>query len=191
MTTRTHRKTIAAAAVIGALAIAAPASASVLEPVSTSNYSTSADQQQAAQVQTVNATYQPPSDQSSPAQVQTVNATYQPPSDQSQAAETSLNAIVHPVNPPSDQVLTANSSHPFSGQGGQQLALRRDGSQAEAFVADVSSPPATSGDGFDWGDAAIGAGAALLAAAFLMMGAGASRRTSSRPKPGGAVSQGA
>ena len=59
-------------------------------------------------------------------------------------------------------------------------------------MADVSGPPAATGDGFDWGDAAIGAGAGLLAAALLMMGAGASggRRTSSRPKPGGAVSRG-
>jgi hypothetical protein len=130
--------------------------------------------------------------------VQTVNATYQPPSDQSSPAQpTSLNAIVHPVNPPSDQVLTANSSHPFSGQGGQGgpqvVALRRDGSQAEAFVADVGTTPSATGDGFDWADAAIGAGATLLLAAFLMMGTGAvgGRRTSSRPKPAGAVSQGA
>ena len=50
-----------------------------------------------------------------------------------------------------------------------------------------------SSTGFDWGDAAIGAGAGLLAAALLMAGTGAvgSRRTSSRTKPRGAVSQGA
>jgi hypothetical protein len=43
------------------------------------------------------------------------------------------------------------------------LVLHRDGSKAEPFVADVSTPSvaATPGDGFDWGDAVIGAGAAL------------------------------
>ena len=182
MTTQTHRKTIAAAAVIGALAIAAPASASVLEPVSTGHYSTSADQGQAAQVQTINATYQPqqaqPQQQSAP--VQTVNATYQPKS---------------------PTLIAATSEHPFSGQdgtalsGGPQLvALRRDGSKAEPFVANVDSTPtaSASGDGFDWGDAAIGAGVSLLAAALLMSaGAVGGRRTSSRPNTGGAVSQGA
>jgi len=181
MTTQTHRKTIAAAAVIGALAIAAPASASVLEPVSTGHYSTSANQGKAAQVQTINATYQPQQPQQNSAPVQTVNATYQPKS---------------------PTLIAATSEHPFSGQGGTELsggpqlaALRRDGSKAEPFVANVDSTPtaSASGDGFDWGDAAIGAGVSLLAAAFLMMSAGGlgGRRTSSRPKTGGAVSQGA
>ena len=39
------------------------------------------------------------------------------------------------------------------------------GSPAGALTA-VSSPPADSGDGFDWGDAALGAGAALSLAAL-------------------------
>ena len=55
------------------------------------------------------------------------------------------------------------------------------------------TPVANTGDGFDWGDAAIGAGAGLLAATFLMLGSSAigGRRTSTNGKPGSAVSQGA
>ncbi len=41
--------------------------------------------------------------------------------------------------------------------------LRRDGSKAAPFVADVESEPAATADGFDLGDAAIGAGVVLLA----------------------------
>ena len=146
MTTQTHRKTIAAAAIIGALAIAAPASAAPDQSPSTTPAPTAA----------------------------------------------------HPFSGQGGQqpstTPTPTSAHPLSGQGDQQVvALRRDGSQAEAFVADVGGTPSATGDGFDWGDAAIGAGAGLLAAALLMVGTGAvgGRRTSSRPKPAGAVSQGA
>jgi hypothetical protein len=49
------------------------------------------------------------------------------------------------------------------------VVMRRDGSQAVPFVADVSgtsSAAAASGD-FDWGDAAIGAGTALGIMALL------------------------
>jgi hypothetical protein len=178
MTNSTHTKTIAAAAVIGALAIAAPASASVLEPVSTASYSTTqSSQPNSSEVQTVNAAANSAGGGSVPA---------------SASAYTSLNAISHPASTPSTTPV-ATSSHPFSGQGGQQIALRRDGTQADAFVANVGTPVANSGDGFDWGDAAIGAGAGLLAATLLMLGSSAvgGRRTSSHGKPGGAVSQGA
>ena len=54
------------------------------------------------------------------------------------------------------------------------IVLHRDGSQATPFVAEVgpaatSTPTSTvSGDGFDWGDAAIGAGAALFATALAI-----------------------
>ena len=41
--------------------------------------------------------------------------------------------------------------------------LRRDGSKVAPFVADVESEPAATADGFDFGDAAIGAGVVLLA----------------------------
>jgi hypothetical protein len=50
-----------------------------------------------------------------------------------------------------------------SGQTDSGVIIRRDGSAADAFVADVDGSPASSADGddFAWGDAAIGAGAAL------------------------------
>ena len=52
------------------------------------------------------------------------------------------------------------------------IVLRRDGSAAVPFVADVSSesPTAAAGSGFDWGDAAIGAGGALGIIALLGAG---------------------
>jgi hypothetical protein len=51
----------------------------------------------------------------------------------------------------------------------ETVVLRRDGSQAVPFVADVSggSPAAAAGSDFDWGDAAIGAGTALGIVALL------------------------
>ncbi len=54
------------------------------------------------------------------------------------------------------------------------LVLRRDGDRAVPFVA-YDSPAAStaSGDGFDWGDAAIGTGAGLLIATLAMLGSGA------------------
>jgi hypothetical protein len=67
--------------------------------------------------------------------------------------------------------------------------LRRDGSKAVPFVADVSgqsdAETAIASDGFDWGDAAIGAG--LGAAAVLLALAAASavrgRRLIRTPSP--------
>ena len=54
------------------------------------------------------------------------------------------------------------------------IVLRRDGSQAVPFVADTGSTsadtgstPAAASGGFDWGDAAIGAGTALGIVALL------------------------
>jgi hypothetical protein len=52
------------------------------------------------------------------------------------------------------------------------VTLRRDGSKAVPFVAE-SSDAATAGDsagGFDWGDAMIGAGAALALVALIGAG---------------------
>jgi hypothetical protein len=50
-------------------------------------------------------------------------------------------------------------------QGAQTVVLRRDGSKAEPFVANVggssTASTAAADDGFAWGDAAIGAGATL------------------------------
>jgi len=52
------------------------------------------------------------------------------------------------------------------------IVLRRDGSEATPFVADVSPESTVAGDGFDWGDAAIGAGAGLLTVALVVGGSG-------------------
>jgi hypothetical protein len=72
------------------------------------------------------------------------------------------------------------------------IVLRRDGSQATPFVADVSPEAAVSGDGFDWGDAAIGAGAGLLTVALVVGGSGAiAGRRRPTPTPASAASQGA
>ena len=58
------------------------------------------------------------------------------------------------------------------------LVLHRDGAKAVPFVADVGvSHPAASGDGFDWGDAMIGAGAVLGIAALGATGLTLRRRT--------------
>ena len=55
------------------------------------------------------------------------------------------------------------------------ITLHRDGSKAEPFVADVSPsvPAVESGNGFDWGDAMIGAGGAIALIAVVGAGAGA------------------
>lgn len=76
------------------------------------------------------------------------------------------------------------------------IVLHRDSSQATPFVADLSDQSAApnsavAGDGFDWGDAAIGAGAGLLAAALLLGGSGAVQARRRRtPSPAGMTSQG-
>jgi hypothetical protein len=63
------------------------------------------------------------------------------------------------------------------------LALRRDGSQAEPFVANVgaSAPAASSGDGFDWESAAVGAGVAI--AMMALGGAALIAVRRHRPRP--------
>jgi hypothetical protein len=62
--------------------------------------------------------------------------------------------------------------------------LRRDGSKAEPFVADLDpeTGPAVAADGFDWSDAAIGAG--LGAAAVMLAVAGALAVRGRRPLQG-------
>lgn len=64
-----------------------------------------------------------------------------------------------------------------SENGSQGIVLRRDGDSATPFVAEVgptsTAPAAATDEGFDWGDAAIGAGASLLAVALVASGAGA------------------
>jgi hypothetical protein len=64
------------------------------------------------------------------------------------------------------------------GQGPAGITARRDGSQAEPFVADLggSAAAANDGDDFAWGDAAIGAGAALGLVALAGGGVALRRR---------------
>ena len=92
------------------------------------------------------------------------------------------------VYAPFDDGAEATQKHDSEG-----IALRRDGDRSAPFVAEVSpeaTPTATAtGDGFDWGDAAIGAGASLLIVALVASGAGAvgGRRRQS-PTPASAAS---
>jgi hypothetical protein len=65
------------------------------------------------------------------------------------------------------------------------LVLHRDGSQAVPFVAEVGARD-TAGGGFDWGDALIGAGAALGIAAIG--GAGLTMRRRGTLDPGSVLS---
>lgn len=76
-------------------------------------------------------------------------------------------------------------SHDSSG-----VTLRRDGSQATPLVADRSPQGTAAGDGFDWADAAIGAGAGLLGASIAMLGSAAVTDRRRASKPPTAVSQG-
>lgn len=66
---------------------------------------------------------------------------------------------------------------------GEASILRRDGSQAVPFVAEVGRQAAPAEEGFDWGDAAIGAAGAvglmLLASTARAVG---QRRRESRPQ---------
>jgi hypothetical protein len=73
------------------------------------------------------------------------------------------------------------------------IVIRRDGTQATPFVAGFAREASVPGDGdaFDWGHAAIGAGAALLATGLLAAGSNALGGRRGTSKPAGAVSQGA
>ncbi len=55
----------------------------------------------------------------------------------------------------------AVSTASATSRGTGEVTLHRDGSKAVPFVADVTPTGAAASDGFDWGDSAIGAGAAL------------------------------
>jgi hypothetical protein len=84
-------------------------------------------------------------------------------------------SIYGPIGPLADGQQATQTSQ------GSEIVLRRDGSHAQAFVADVGpESPASSGDGFDWGDAAIGAGAGLAAAMLVGAGTAAIRRRRSQ-----------
>lgn len=75
------------------------------------------------------------------------------------------------------------------------IELRRDPQAAVPFVADsspaISEAAATaSGDGFDWTDAAIGAGAMLALVAVGLAASGAWRRTDRPRTPAGVAGVG-
>lgn len=63
--------------------------------------------------------------------------------------------------------------------------LRRDGSKAVPFVADVGLDAASTApaDGFDWGDAGLGAGVGALAVALAAVGAVSLRSRQVRARP--------
>src|SRR5262245_27341168 len=100
---------------------------------------------------------------------------------------TSLTAISHDSSPTALGPPVSSSLTAISHDSSPTVALHRDGSKAEPFVANVGPGPApasTSGDGFDWGDAAIGGGAALLVACLGMVAAaGFSGRRSRTSQP--------
>ena len=78
---------------------------------------------------------------------------------------------------PGDSARSTSSGHSGSADTHGALVLHRDGSKAVPFVADVGARDATTGGGFDWGDALIGAGAALGIAALGGAGLTLRRRT--------------
>jgi hypothetical protein len=81
-------------------------------------------------------------------------------------------------------------------ESGGGIALAKQASEADPFVADVSpeatAPAAIGDDGFEWGDALIGAGAMLAAVAVVLAASGVLRTGRKRyPVPArGAASQG-
>jgi hypothetical protein len=82
--------------------------------------------------------------------------------------------------------IVADVSGKSDAEASNASVLRRDGSKAEPFVAEVgqsvdsSAAPTRSGvsSGFDWGDAAIGAGLGAVAALLTVGAVGAVRRRS-------------
>jgi hypothetical protein len=86
--------------------------------------------------------------------------------------------VVHQTGVPNVNQATVSHSatiaRPNEGTYVASTTLRRDGSQAVPFVANVGTPapsaPSAGSDSFDWGDAGIGAAAAVGLAA---LGAGA------------------
>jgi hypothetical protein len=81
-------------------------------------------------------------------------------------------AVGSAAEPPTSSTGVAQLAQHRSGGQATGTAVRRDGEHAAAFVAELSPPASVAGDGdaFDWGAAAIGAGAALFVTALLMAG---------------------
>ena len=55
-------------------------------------------------------------------------------------------------------------ANPAASEPYHRVALRRDGSKADPFIADVAPTATAAADKFDWGDAAVGAGAGVILA---------------------------
>ncbi len=97
-------------------------------------------------------------------------------------AVSALAAPVASVAPAAASVHEPSSATPQTAQRSDDsgVVLRRDGSQAVPFVADVGPEATATSDGFDWGDAGIGATsmlvlAAIAAGAALLLGRRPSR----------------
>jgi hypothetical protein len=105
--------------------------------------------------------------------------------DEKSSVTSSLTALSHDSSaPPADTSSGISSVTALSHDSDPTVTLHRDGSQAEPFVANLGpEPTAAPGDGFDWGDAGIGAGAVLLVACLAMVAAVgfSGRRRSSQP----------
>jgi hypothetical protein len=106
---------------------------------------------------------------------------------------TSLTALSHDSSPAALGSPVSSSLTAISHDSSPNVALRRDNSQAEAFVANVGPEPSTaSGDGFDWGDASIGAGVVVLLACLAIAAAvGLNGRRGRTAQPSTAASQSA
>ena len=106
----------------------------------------------------------------------------------------SVTALSHDYSAaPADTSSSTSSVTALSHDSSPTVTLHRDGSKAVPTVADLGpEPTTTAGDGFDWGDAAIGAGAVLLVACLAMVAAaGFSGRRSRSSQPTTAASQSA
>lgn len=64
-------------------------------------------------------------------------------------------------------------AYPVASGSSHQVDLRRDGSKADSFVADLAPTGASAADGFDWGDAAVGLGAGMIVGVLGLAAIGA------------------
>ena len=199
MTTSIRSKSIIAIFVAAAIVPVASAGAAPVEPVLAGEYSASRPVKETGSA-TLTQLGHPGAAQVEPATTDLGQGPSSGPSyssltalshDSSSAPSfSSLTALSHDSSPAPSSTPSTSSLTALSHDSIGPVAIRRDGSQAEPFVANVGSQPTTAGDGFDWGDAAIGAGAGLLAACVAMLGSAAiGGRRSSRPTT--AASQGA
>jgi hypothetical protein len=69
-------------------------------------------------------------------------------------------------------------AYPAARESSHRAILRRDGSKADPFVADPAPTRTAAAEGFDWGDAAVGAGAGVILAllGLTVIGAYGGRR---------------